>query len=84
MLHLVSKSLLVQSGSVISEKTGKSEKLDVILQELLHSVNNIGVSCTESTHEVFCGVEGPVGLHGSKDETWGQRSGLEDWREHKR
>lgn len=35
MLHLVSKSLLVQSGSVISEKTGKSEKLDVILQEIV-------------------------------------------------
>lgn len=66
MLHLVSKSLLVQSGSVVSEKTEKSEKLDATFRELLHSINNMRVSCTESTGEVFCGVEGPVGLHGPK------------------
>ena len=53
MLHLVSKSLLVQSGSVVSEKTEKSEKLVATLRELLHSINNMRVCCTESTPEVF-------------------------------
>ena len=76
MLHLV--SLLVQSGSVISEETHKNEKLNATSQELLQG--DIGVSCTDSSHEAHCGVEGRVGLRREKEETFGQSSGVEDSR----